>query len=104
MSGLNRRALMTGGVATLAAGRAFAAAPKATVQGPGAYRYTLIDADDGAILRREQNLMPLFFDQPYYSARRPDMNPDQLYVDADGNLVHWNAVTNERNILIRKKA
>ena len=43
MLDINRRAMLTGSAAALAAGPVFAAAPKATVQGPGAYRYRLGD-------------------------------------------------------------
>src|SRR3954462_15627760 len=43
MPDINRRAWLAGSAATLAGGPAFAAAPKAGMQGPGVYRYKLGD-------------------------------------------------------------
>lgn len=43
MPDVNRRALLAGGVAALAARPAWGAAPKASAQGPGLYRYKLGD-------------------------------------------------------------
>src|SRR5262245_50771798 len=52
MTSIDRRSLLAGSAAAFAAGSAFAAAPKANVQGPGVYRYKLGDyqltaIDDG---------------------------------------------------------
>ncbi|MBX9845362.1 MAG: MBL fold metallo-hydrolase [Xanthobacteraceae bacterium] len=49
MTTIDRRALLAGSAAVLAAGPALAAAPKAGVQGPGVYRYRLGDTQLTAI-------------------------------------------------------
>src|SRR5205807_2415896 len=49
MPDINRRAWLAGSAAALAGGPAFAAAPKANVQGPGVYRTKLGDAQVTAL-------------------------------------------------------
>jgi ABC-type transport system involved in multi-copper enzyme maturation permease subunit len=67
------------------------------------WKVTLIDVNTGAVIRREDGLQPHYFDQPPGDSRRTSLNPDQLFTDAGGNLVHWNPLTNEKNILIAAK-
>jgi glyoxylase-like metal-dependent hydrolase (beta-lactamase superfamily II) len=63
MISLDRRALLAGSAAALAVGPALAAAPKASVQGPGVYRYKLGDyqltaIDDGTwFVKIDDNLV-----------------------------------------------
>jgi hypothetical protein len=67
------------------------------------WKITLIDVNTGAVIRREDGLQPHYFDQPPGDSRRTSLNPDQLFTDAAGNLVHWNPLTNEKNVVIGAK-
>lgn len=66
--------------------------------GPGAqgWRIILVDINTGAIVRSETGLNPLMIT---YWPGAP-LNPEQLFRNAKGEVLRWNPLTNEKNVVI----
>lgn len=69
--------------------------------GAAVWRYAVVDLNTGATIRSAQDVQPIFSDRRSSDPRRIEMNPNQLFMDAAGNLVRWNVLTNERNVVVR---
>jgi hypothetical protein len=59
----------------------------------------LVDINSGTILRREDDLLPVWVNN-YADVRREPFNANQLFIDVHGAVLRWNLLTNEKSVLV----
>lgn len=61
----------------------------------------VVDVNSGSIVRRVKDLRPIDGDWFLYDGRYSAPSPDHLFIDSKGQLIRWNAITNERTVLVK---